>query len=170
MILIKHLHLQPSGNTWGCRRPKLADQTSAITIHGRQLTFRSFVVAAILCLWPEFGFSLGLARSEGSSKWVAICQCHSQWKEESESFPCTLFTLLGLTGQNIGVIEVNYGAENLFAQPADPRFRHQIGPLKVKKTLVQWTNAVYYHFIVAPEWTGEHLSVSKLISWCIYYV
>ena len=39
---------------------------------------------------------------------------------------------LGLTGQNIGVIEVNYGAENLFAQPADPRFRHQIGPLKVK--------------------------------------
>ena len=32
----------------------------------------------------------------------------------------------------MGVIEVNYGAVNLFAQPADARFRPQIGALKVK--------------------------------------
>ena len=37
---------------------------------------------------------------------------------------------LGLTGQNIGAVEVNYGADAFFAKLADPRFRHQIGPLK----------------------------------------
>ena len=45
---------------------------------------------------------------------------------------------LGLTGQNIGVIEVNYGAENLFSEPADARFRPQIGALKLK--LIQLKN------------------------------
>ena len=32
----------------------------------------------------------------------------------------------------MGVIEVNYGAENLFSEPADARFRPQIGALKLK--------------------------------------